>query len=130
MQYINLKRKLCQLLYEFLGNRTIEPLRHLILIRAYWILFTLNCKRLLCDIRSRFSPGTPASSTTKTGRHDIVEMLLKVSLKHQKSNTSINRITIHWHGEYNIQFVINLKWENMPPFSTNTIHNWWLGIHI
>jgi hypothetical protein len=31
-----------------------------------------------------FSPGTPASSTTKTGRHDIVEILLKVALKHQK----------------------------------------------
>ena len=32
-----------------------------------------------------FSPGTPASSTTKTGRHDIAEILLKVALKHQKS---------------------------------------------
>jgi hypothetical protein len=32
-----------------------------------------------------FSPGTPASSTTKTGLHDIVEILLKVALKHQKS---------------------------------------------
>jgi hypothetical protein len=31
-----------------------------------------------------FSPGTPASSTTKTGRHDIAEILLKVALKHQK----------------------------------------------
>jgi hypothetical protein len=30
--------------------------------------------------------GTPASSTTKTGRHDIAEILLKVELKHQKSN--------------------------------------------
>jgi hypothetical protein len=28
----------------------------------------------------RFSPGTPASSTTKTGRHDIAEILLKVAL--------------------------------------------------
>jgi hypothetical protein len=27
-----------------------------------------------------FSPGTPASSTTKSGRHDIVEILLKVAL--------------------------------------------------
>jgi hypothetical protein len=26
-----------------------------------------------------FSPGTPASSTTKTGRHDIAEILLKVA---------------------------------------------------
>jgi hypothetical protein len=32
-----------------------------------------------------FSPGTPASSTTKPGRHDIAEILLKVALKHQKS---------------------------------------------
>jgi hypothetical protein len=36
---------------------------------------------------------SPASSTTKTGRHDIAEILLKVALKHQKSiNQSINRI--------------------------------------
>jgi len=27
-----------------------------------------------------FSTGTPASSTTKTGRHDIAEILLKVAL--------------------------------------------------
>jgi hypothetical protein len=27
-----------------------------------------------------FSPGSPASSTTKTGRHDIAEILLKVAL--------------------------------------------------
>jgi hypothetical protein len=33
-----------------------------------------------------FSLGTPASSTTKTDRHDIAEILLKVALKYQKSN--------------------------------------------
>ena len=38
-----------------------------------------------------FSPGTPASSTTKTGRHDIAEILLKVALKHQKSKSSKNQ---------------------------------------
>jgi hypothetical protein len=27
-----------------------------------------------------FSPGTPASFTTKTGRHDIAEILMKVAL--------------------------------------------------
>jgi hypothetical protein len=27
-----------------------------------------------------FSPGTPASSTTKTGHHDIAEILLKMAL--------------------------------------------------
>ena len=36
-----------------------------------------------------FSPGTPASSTTKTGHHNIhfyvAEIVLKVALKHKKS---------------------------------------------
>ena len=38
-----------------------------------------------------FSPGTPASSTIKTGRHDIAEILLKVALntKNQSINQSI-----------------------------------------
>jgi hypothetical protein len=42
-----------------------------------------------------FSPGTPASSTTKTGRHDIAEILLKVALntKNQSINQSINIMT-------------------------------------
>jgi hypothetical protein len=38
-----------------------------------------------------FSPGTKASSTTKTGCHDIAEILLKVALKQQniKSETQV-----------------------------------------
>jgi hypothetical protein len=43
-----------------------------------------------------FSPGTPASSTTKTGRHDIAEILLKVALSTKKNNQSINH---HVHGK-------------------------------
>jgi hypothetical protein len=35
------------------------------------------------------SPGTPASSTTKTGRHDIAEILLKVALNTIKFSYSI-----------------------------------------
>ena len=38
-----------------------------------------------------FSPGTPASSTTKTGRHDIAEILLKVALN-TKNQSKINHI--------------------------------------
>ena len=34
----------------------------------------------LLAYRRWFSPGTPASSTTKIGRHDIAEILLKVAL--------------------------------------------------
>jgi hypothetical protein len=36
-----------------------------------------------------FSQGTSASSTTKTGRHDIVEILLKVALN---TKNQINQI--------------------------------------
>jgi hypothetical protein len=37
--------------------------------------------------------GTPASSTTKTGRHDIVEILLKMALntKNQSNNHCFGR---------------------------------------
>jgi hypothetical protein len=42
-----------------------------------------------------FSPGTPVSSTTKTGRHDIAEALLKVALntKNQSIIQSINHVS-------------------------------------
>jgi len=35
---------------------------------------------------------SPSSSTTKTGRHNIAKILLKVALKHKKS---INQKSIH-----------------------------------
>ena len=47
-----------------------------------------------------FSPGTLASFTTKTGRHDIqknvAEILLKVALKHQKSSLPYDLYT-RWY---------------------------------
>jgi uncharacterized protein YggE len=56
-----------------------------------------------------FSPGTPASSTTNTGRHDIAEILLKVVLKtHTKSlkvldkNSSNMNKTINYFKSLNI----------------------------
>ena len=42
-----------------------------------------------------FYPGTSASSTTKTGRHDIAEILLKMTLN--TKNKSINQII--WKGK-------------------------------
>jgi hypothetical protein len=45
--------------------------------------------QLLAHVRW-LSPGTTGFSTTKTRRHDIAEILLKMALKHQKSiNQSI-----------------------------------------
>jgi len=44
-----------------------------------------------------FSPGTPPSSTTKTGPHDIGEILLKMALKHQKYKNKIKHDgTLFW----------------------------------
>jgi hypothetical protein len=39
-----------------------------------------------------FSPGSLASSTTKTGRHEIAEILLKVALNTKNQNQSIKSI--------------------------------------
>ena len=41
-----------------------------------------------------FSPGTPASSTTKTGRQDIAEILLKVALSTINQNQIIIRVSL------------------------------------
>jgi hypothetical protein len=40
-----------------------------------------------------FSPGSPASSTTKTDRHDIAEILMKVAL-----NTINQMKSLSWIG--------------------------------
>ena len=49
------------------------------------------------------SPGTPASSTTKTGRHNIAEILLKVALNtiNQSINQSYKQCTSVSLGYYN-----------------------------
>jgi hypothetical protein len=49
-----------------------------------------------------FSPSTPSSSTTKTGRHDIAEILLKVAL-----NTK-NQIKSNQNKRYSQQYVVSV----------------------
>ena len=53
-----------------------------------------------------FSPGTLASSTTKTGRHDIDEKLLKVALKHLKSKSN-HLVNPNCHFLWDCPFLIN-----------------------
>jgi hypothetical protein len=57
-----------------------------------------------------FYPGTPTSSTTKTGRHDIpvAEKLLKVALKHQKSKSSFYK-NAHTFYIDTIKFILMLR---------------------
>jgi hypothetical protein len=53
-----------------------------------------------------FSPGTPASSTTKTGRHDIAKILLKVALSTKNQINQIkneNRDASNWSR-------VQIKW--------------------
>jgi hypothetical protein len=52
-----------------------------------------------------FSPRTPASSTTKTGRHEIAEILLKVALNTKNQNQIKPIIKMRRVG---IQFVVQL----------------------
>jgi hypothetical protein len=46
-----------------------------------------------------FFPRTPASSTTKTGRHDIAEILLKVALNtnNQSISLPVTRVKLYNH---------------------------------
>jgi hypothetical protein len=59
-------------------------------VRARLCKLQKGCTRLTVasdKVYQLFAHGrlfSPASSTTKTGRHDIAEILLKVTLKHQK----------------------------------------------
>jgi hypothetical protein len=67
-----------------------------------WLKFDLGLQisfsnTTLCDkvclwlaIGRWFSPGTPVSSTNKTDRHDITEILLKVALNTINLNQTIN----------------------------------------
>ena len=54
-----------------------------------------------------FSLGTPASSTTKIGRHDIAEILLKVTLNTKiKSNVKIINFK---NFKYQIAIIVQLR---------------------
>jgi hypothetical protein len=55
---------------------------------SWWIYQTTKCN----VINRWFSLGTPASSTTKTGLHEIAEILLKVALNTKNPNQSIKSI--------------------------------------
>jgi hypothetical protein len=77
------RARLCKLQNRVHSTRSASDKAYLLLSHGRW-----------------FSPGTPASSTTKTGRHDIAEILLKVALstinqiESNRANNSIFRISM------------------------------------
>ena len=56
-----------------------------------------------------FSPGTPASSSTKTGRYDIAEILLKVALSIKNQSNPKLRWTVNFLVCYSLIICKNLK---------------------
>jgi hypothetical protein len=69
-------------MYNYLCNQCLSPL-------MLWVQISIRARcTTLCDKVCQwlatgrwFSPGPPVSSTNKTDRHDITEILLKVALK-------------------------------------------------
>ena len=70
-------------------SNSCKPITNTAWVRARICKLQKGCTRLaaasdqvdqLLEHNRWFSPGIPASSTTKTGRHDIAEILLKVAL--------------------------------------------------
>ena len=79
-----------------LVNNTYKPITNTAQVRARLCKLQKECTRLaaasnkvyqLLASGRWFSPGTPASFTTKTGLHDIAEILLKVALNTKSQKT-------------------------------------------
>ena len=70
-------------IYNYMCNQCLSPLTFRVRIMLKWgILYTTLCDKVcqwLATCRC-FFPGPPVSSTNKTDRHDITEILVKVSL--------------------------------------------------
>ena len=88
------------------SNSSHKPITNTAWVRAQLCKLQKGCTRLatasdkvyrLLAQGRWFSPGTPASSTTNTGRHDIAEILLKVALNTKNSNSKIQILTYTHH---------------------------------
>ena len=97
-----------------LPSNSYKPITNAAWVRARLCKLQKGCTRLaaasdkvyqLLAHGRWFSPGTPASSTTKTGRHDIAEILLKVALN------TINQIKSL--GTINFLFTGTSKWPQL-----------------
>jgi hypothetical protein len=88
-----------------LSNNSYKPVTNTAWVRARLCKLQKGCTRLTAASDKAyqllahgrwFSPGTPASATTKTGRQDIAEILLKVAIN------TINQIKSNVILQYNV----------------------------
>ena len=103
-----------------LPNNSYKPITNTAWVCAWlcklqiWLAATSDKAYQLLAHGRWFSPGTPASSTTKTGRHDIAEILLKVALstKNQSNKLGCKNIPLQM-SKWNVNMVpstSNLAW--------------------
>ena len=103
-----------------LPNNSYKPITNTAWVRARLCILQKGCTRFATAsdkvyqllVRGRwFSPGTPASSTTKTGRCDIAEILLKVALntKHQNQSICLHALVLSCDVLYNF-LIKNYVW--------------------
>jgi hypothetical protein len=75
----------------FNATFSYKPITYTTWVRARLCKLQKGCARLaaasdkVCQLLAHGRWFSPASSTTKTGHHDIAEILLKVALNHQNS---------------------------------------------
>ena len=81
-----------------MSHTSLSPIRHVFV--PGFVNDKKRCTRLAAasdKVYQLLAHGqwfSPASSTTKTGRHDIAEILLKVALKQQKSIQSTGGVMV------------------------------------
>jgi hypothetical protein len=109
-------------IYNYICNQCLLPL-------MLWIRISIRarCTRLCvkaCQWLATgrwFSPGTPVSSTNKTDRHDIIQILLKVALNTIKqTNWCSIRFVMH------VYMVVTLLLLTMP--TLYEIIMWWIFV--
>jgi hypothetical protein len=79
------------------SNNSFKPITNTAWVRVRLCKLQKGCTRLATSCHKVyqllahgrwFTPASSSGSTTKTGRHDIAEILLKVALKHKSINQS------------------------------------------
>ena len=110
MQYGNLSHKkqgpgwINELGSWIISNNSYKPITNTSWVRAQLCKLQKRSTRpttasdRVCQLLAHdrwFSLGTPASSTTKTGRHDIAEIVLKVALNTKNQSISQKK-RIQW----------------------------------
>ena len=78
-------------IYNCLCSQCLSPL-------MLWVRISIRARStILCDKVCQWlatgrclSPGSPVSSTNKTDRHDITEILLKMVLKHNQQTYNVD----------------------------------------